>query len=145
MFRFLSLVLPVLALGAVALLLNRVAAADVTTGPTTGSVTVTVHDKAKAAVTGAHVVILPAPAKKAAAGTIEFAKKDAPAPIAEGDTAADGTVTLNNIPVGDYIAQVTKDKEKGTSKKFTIAAGTTASTTVILAAPKPKPPPAAGN
>ncbi len=89
------------------------AAAVVGTGGT-GNVTVTVTDEANAALAGANVSVT--------GGTV----------TKTGATAADGTVTLSDIPAGTASLSVTKDLYDTVSRNVTITRDATATSAVRL-------------
>jgi hypothetical protein len=140
------LLAPALMAAALFMFVSHIARADdaPATQPSvaTGSVTVTVNDADGKAVVGAHVAIT-APRKggkkKAAAAAPQAAAGGGgkATPLAQGDTGADGTVTLKDIAAGDYSVAVTTDDGQRGRGKVTITAGETASVTVSVKARKP--------
>jgi hypothetical protein len=130
------LLTPALLAGVVLMLVSRsVQADDAATQPAsdTGSVTVTVNDSDGKPVSGAHVTITLPRKKKADAQAKGGGKTKA---LAKGDTGDDGTVTLDGIPPGDYSANARTDDGARGTKAVTIAAGETATVTVVVKAKK---------
>jgi hypothetical protein len=106
------------------------------------TVTVTVVDASGNKVSGATVGIYPKPAKKhkADAGATtqptDDTKKAKPEAIVSGETGADGTVALANVPNGDFVAMA---KLKGTGNgraPVTVSGGADTTVTVTLKAKK---------
>jgi len=149
MLRMLKFAVPVIALAALALFTTRITMAD--DAPAAGaaskpsSVKVTVVDADKNAVEGAHVRLMVPQAKNAAGGG---AKNQAagggkhPA-IAEGDTAADGTVQFDNIAPGDYAVMAKKGDLTGRAKLTVTGDGTLVTVNVKIKVKAPAA--AAGN
>ena len=140
MYRWLLLT-PALLAGALLMLVSRPAHADdATTQPATGSVTVTVNDESGKAVSGAHVSIYAARAKKSADAQAKGGGHHKA--IATGDTGDDGTVTLDSIPPGDYTVNAKTDDGARGRGKVTVEAGQTATVTVVVKAKKADTTPA---
>jgi len=143
MLRMFKFAVPVIALAALALFAGRITLAD--DAPVAGastkpsSVKITVVDTDKKPVEAAHVRLTVAPQKNSAKNQAAGGKHPA---VAEGDTAADGTVQFDNIAPGDYVAMAVKDELKGREKVTVTGDGTLVEKTVKLKAPKA---PAAGN
>jgi len=133
------LLTPALLAGAFMMFVSRPAHADDATSQpasATGSVTVTVNDADGKPVPGAHVTITAPRAKKAAAAQAKGGGGKAKI-LAKGDTADDGTITLDGIPPGDYAANAKTDDGARGMAKVTITAGETATVTVVVKARKP--------
>jgi len=111
MLKWKNLIAPVAALALVIGFHQAQLRADDTPAPAKGKakVTVTVVDSSGKAVEGATIGIYPKPAKKhKAAATSQPADATPapkPTPMATGETAADGTFALTEIPNGDFIVR----------------------------------------
>lgn len=141
MLRMLKFAVPVIALAALALFTTRTTLADDVATSKPSSVKVTVVDGDKKPVEGAHVR-LTVPQKKN--GEKNLAAGDKHPAIAEGDTAADGTVQFDGIAPGDYSVQAAKKdlNLKGRASVTVLGDGALVAVTVKL---RPGKAPAAGN
>ena len=144
MLRIAKWAAPVVALGLLLTFAISARAEDKAKGTVSG----TVLDKDGKAVTGAKVRLYNADDRKhkdkeqaADADTnknktenpgTEKPKKDKPAPVAEAATDSDGKFTMNDVPVGNYVA-VARLKDKGTGNaKVEVKSGETASVEIKL-------------
>ena len=89
----------------------------------TGKVTGKVLDKDGKGVAGANVALRTPPEK--GAGKDEKAKGERPKPVAKTKTEADGSFTLADVPVGDYVLAAQVKGQGMAREKVSIKAGET--------------------
>ena len=119
-----------------------------------GTITGTVVDQDKKPAGNVTVNLWPAQPKKAAGPKTAIgdrtlgkkgngekpAKGDKPVAVATATTAGDGTFTMPNVPVGQYMidAGSRKDATGYGKSNVTVAEGANATVTITMAPPKPK-------